>query len=205
MKRLAIALAAGLVAAPTAPAANELIFSRPEAFGGGVYAAPAKQLLTAGTQAAWSPSGAQLAVVAGAGAALHVVDPNGRNRALIAFGPVSSPDWSPDARKIVFERFGWIHTIDADGTDERRLARGRSPAWSPGGRKIVFVSDRSGTDDLFAVRAVGGGVARLTSGAGSETDPAWAPSGKRIAYATDESGAAEQDSMDRISHHHHFL
>lgn len=196
MKSLAIALAAGVVAAPTALGATELTFSRPEAFGGGVFAAPAKPLLTTGTQAAWSPNGAQLAVVAGAGAALHVVDPDGRNRALVAYGPVSSPDWSPDARRIAFERFGWLHTIDADGTDERRLARGRSPAWSPGGGKIAFVSDRGGSDDLFAIRAAGGGLQRLTSGAGSDTDPAWSPNGKRIAYAADQTGAAEIALLD---------
>jgi len=173
-----------------------LTFSRPEVFGGGVFAAPAKRLLATGTQAAWSPNGVQLAVVAGEGAALQVVDPDGRNRALIAFGPVASPDWSPDGRQLVFERFGWIHRIEADGTDERRLTRGRSPAWSPGGRKIVFVSDRAGTDDLWSIRAAGGGVERLTSSPGSETDPAWTPDARRLAYATDESGSAEIELLD---------
>jgi hypothetical protein len=191
-----IAVAAALIAAPPAQAAPELTFSRPEVFGGGVFAAPAKRLLASGTQAAWSPSGAQLAVVAGEGAALHLVDPDGRNRALIAFGPVSSPDWSPDGRRLVFERFGWLHRIDADGTDERRLARGRSPAWSPGGRKIVFVSDRAGTDDLWSIRAVGGGLQRLTSSPGSETDPSWSPDARRVAYATDETGVSEIALLD---------
>jgi Lysyl oxidase/WD40-like Beta Propeller Repeat len=196
VRRAVIAFAAMLVAAPTALAAPDLTFSRPEAFGGGVFAAPAKRLLTVGSQAAWSPNGAQLAVVAGEGAALHVVDPDGRNRALIAYGPVSSPDWSPDGRKLVFERFGWIHTIDADGTDERRLARGRTPAWSPGGRRIAFVSDRGGTDDLFTIRGAGGGLQQLTTGLGSETDPAWSPNGKRLAYTSDEAGAAEVALLD---------
>jgi hypothetical protein len=197
--RLAIAVAAALIAVPAASAASELTFSRPEAFGGGVFAAPAKRLLTTGSQAAWSPNGTQLAVVTGAGAALHLVDPDGRNRALVAFGPVSSPDWSPDGRSLVFERFGWIHRIDADGTDERRLTRGRSPAWSPGGRRIAFVSDRAGTDDLYAVRAAGGSLVQLTSGAGNETDPAWSPNGRRLAYATDETGAAELALLDLAS------
>jgi hypothetical protein len=196
VKRLATALVAAVIATPAAHAASELTFSRPEVFGGGVFAAPAKRLLATGTQAAWSPNGAQLAVVAGEGAALQVVDPDGRNRALTAFGPVSSPDWSPDGRQLVFERFGWIHTIDADGTDERRLTRGRSPAWSPGGRKIVFVSDRAGSDDLWSIRAAGGGVERLTSSPGSETDPAWTPDARRLAYATDESGSAEIELLD---------
>jgi Lysyl oxidase/WD40-like Beta Propeller Repeat len=196
VKRLLLAVAAAAIAAPAAHAASELTFSRPEVFGGGVFAAPAKRLLATGTQAAWSPNGAQLAVVAGEGAVLHLVDPDGRNRALIAYGPVSSPDWSPDGRRLVFERFGWIHRVDADGTDERRLARGRSPAWSPGGRRIAFVSDRAGTDDLWSIRATGGGLERLTSAPGSETDPAWSPNGRTLAHATDESGSAEIALLD---------
>jgi hypothetical protein len=191
VKRVALAVAVTLLAAPTAHAASELTFSRPELFGGGVFAAPAKRLLATGTQAAWSPNGTQLAVVAGQGAALHLVDPDGRNRAVVAFGPVSSPDWSPDGRQLVFERFGWIHTIDADGTDERRLARGRSPAWSPGGRRIAFVSERAGTDDLWSIRAAGRGLQQLTSSPANETDPAWSPDARTIAYATDETGIAE--------------
>ena len=196
MKRLAAAVVAAVIATPAAHAASELTFSRPEVFGGGVFAAPAKRLLATGTQAAWSPNGAQVAVVAGDGAALHVVDPDGRNRAAIAFGPVSSPDWSPDGRHLAFERFGWIHRIDADGTDERPLARGRSAAWSPGGRRIAFVSDRAGSDDLWSIRAVGGGFERLTSSPGNETDPAWSPDGRRLAYATDESGSTEIELLD---------
>ena len=187
MRRLALVLAAAAIAPPAALAGPELTFSRPEAFGGGVFTAAAKRLVRSGSQAAWSPNGRQLAVVAGDGAALHVVDADGRNRVLLAFGPVSSPDWSPDGRSLVFERFGWLHRIDADGTDERRFARGRSPAWSPGGRRIAFVSDRGGSDDLYAVRATGGGLRQLTSGIGGETDPAWSPNGRKLAYVTDES------------------
>jgi Tol biopolymer transport system component len=196
VRRLAAAVAATLIAAPAALAGPELTFSRPETFGGGVFSITGKRFLAKGSQAVWSPNGHQLAVVAGAGAALHVVDPDGRNRALLALGPASGPDWSPDGRHLVFERFGWIHRIDADGTDERRLARGRSPAWSPGGNRIVFVSDRTGDDDLWSIRAVGGGLQRLTSSPGNETDPAWAPDARRIAYATDETGTAELALLD---------
>jgi dipeptidyl aminopeptidase/acylaminoacyl peptidase len=194
-------LAAGLLATPSAFAASELTFSRPEAFGGGVFALVGgnPRHLVNGSGAVWSPDGRRIAVVAGAGAALRVVDPDGRYGALVALGPVSSTDWSPDAKKLVFERFGWIHVVDADGADERRLARGRSPAWSPGGRRIAFVSDRAGTDDLYAVRSTGGGLQQLTGGVGNESDPAWSPNGKRLAFVTDESGTPEIGLLDVAS------
>jgi Lysyl oxidase/WD40-like Beta Propeller Repeat len=203
VKRLALVLA--LVAAAPAQAATELTFSRPEAFGGGVFNVAAKRLLANGTQAAWSPDGRQLAVVSGDGAALHVVDEDRRSRVLLAFGPVSSPDWSPDGRALVFERFGWLHRIDADGTDERKLARGRNPAWSPGGRRIAFVSDRAGTDDLYAIKATGGGLVRLTTGIGSETDPSWSPNGRSLAFVSDETGAAEVAVLAVASRKHGLL
>ena len=192
-RRALVVLAAALAAPATAQAATELTYSRPETFGGGVFmlASGKPRHLVNGSGAAWSPDGRRIAVVTGAGAALRVVDPDGRYGAIVALGPVSSPDWSPDARKLVFERFGWIHVVDGDGTDERRIARGTSPAWSPGGRRIAFVSDRNGTDDVYAVRAAGGGLQQLTSGAGNESDPAWSPNGKRLAFVADETGTAE--------------
>ena len=199
MKKLAVlCLTAAAIAPTTAFAGPTLTFSRPEAFGGGVFmlSSGSPRRIVEGSSAAWSPDGRRIAVVAGDDAALHVVDADGRFRAPVAFGPVASPDWSPDGRKLVFERFGWIHTIEADGTDERRIVRGRSPAWSPGGRRIAFVSDRGGTDDLYALRAVGGGLQQLTSGLGNESDPAWAPNGKRLAFVTDEAGAPEIGLLD---------
>ena len=49
-----------------------------------------------------------------------------------------------------------------------------APTWSPDGRRIAFIGDRDGPDELFAMRANGTGLVRLT---GRETEidtPAWA-------------------------------
>ncbi len=58
-----------------------------------------------------------------------------------------SPDFSPDGERIVFHRMvGYpyggpyeIYTINPDGSDPRRLARGWEPTFSPDGKKIAFV------------------------------------------------------------------
>jgi Tol biopolymer transport system component len=61
----------------------------------------------------------------------------------------SSPNWSPNGRRIAF-RMGLggpahIATMRADGSDVRQLTRGpwkdHEPAYSPDGKQIVFVRD----------------------------------------------------------------
>ena len=47
----------------------------------------------------------------------------------------AQPFWSPDGRKIAFERQSDIHVMNADGSGQRKLTRGArresQPVWSP--------------------------------------------------------------------------
>ena len=102
------------------------------------------------------------------------------------------PTWSPDGRRIAFERDGDLFTIAADGRDVRRLTSGpgddRLPAWSPDGRRIAFASGRDGNEDLYIVAAEGGEPRRLTHDSADDAAPAWSPDGRFLAFVSNRGG-----------------
>jgi len=61
-------------------------------------------------------------------------------------GDDRSPAWSPDGRRVAFDRTlsgEWsIHVMLADGTNVRRLFGGARPRWSPDGKRLVGISHR---------------------------------------------------------------
>jgi hypothetical protein len=87
----------------------------------------------------------------------------------------------------------------ADGSAEVRLTDDSgtdgTPAWSPDGRTIVFVSDRTGSDQIWLMNADGSGQTQLTHGEGANQVPAYSPDGTRIAFVSDRSGSVEVWSM----------
>lgn len=50
-----------------------------------------------------------------------------------------NPDWSPDGRRLIFDRARRMYTVSRAGRGLRRLAgTGIYPAWAPSGRRIAF-------------------------------------------------------------------
>lgn len=75
-------------------------------------------------------------------------------------------------------------------------ARDRAPRWSPDGSQIAFLSERSGSAQVW-VLPVGGGEARqLTRHKGLSGPPVWAPDGRRLALTVQMADAVEAEGKD---------
>ena len=128
---------------------------------------------------------------------LWVMGADGSNpRGLASEG--SSPSWSPDSRRIAYERDGQIRAINVDGTGDARLTNQRfgasQPAWSPAGDRIAFLTaiddppDRPANRHIFLMNPDGSALENLTRGRGDDDRPIWSPDGSKIAFLFSEGG-----------------
>jgi len=106
--------------------------------------------------------------------------------------------WSPDG--------AWLALSVAEGTNSDvvilygdtgeehvRLtdhpAVDTSPTWSPDGRRLAFVSDRSGSPQIWLASLSTGDLKRVSRG-GYVTSPDWSPLGETLLYAKQVSASA---------------
>jgi len=97
-------------------------------------------------------------------------------------GTWMSLDLSPDGGTIVFDLLGDIYTVPATGGAATRVTSGSGfdgqPRYSPDGRSIVFVSDRSGSENLYLIDPDGENLRPLTRGRNQAyISPDWTPDG----------------------------
>jgi len=110
------------------------------------------------------------------------------------------PAWSPNGKRIAFDRDGHIFTMRADGTHLKKLTKGKhfhgkpfqdaGPAWSPSGKRLVFwrrYETSKLPSDLFTIRSDGTDLQELKTPDLDEFDPTWSPKGNRIAFTAREA------------------
>jgi hypothetical protein len=135
-----------------------------------------------------------------------------------AIAPGNWPDWSPDGKKIVFERFiaedpFWgreveLFTIDPATGVETQLTtpvgganNNSQPAWSPNGNTIAYTKYAPGGTDcstyyvVYLMDASGNPIGPLACPPPGETmtnagsEPTWSPTGQEIAFVRQKRGA----------------
>jgi Tol biopolymer transport system component/tRNA A-37 threonylcarbamoyl transferase component Bud32 len=103
--------------------------------------------------------------------------------------PAERPNLSPDDEWIAFNTTGVqedIYVIRTNGQERRQLTndvfKDRQPRWSPDGKTLVFYSNRSGSYEIWTIRADGSQLRQLTDTPGvSMIHPVWSFDGTRIA------------------------
>jgi imidazolonepropionase-like amidohydrolase/Tol biopolymer transport system component len=107
-----------------------------------------------------------------------------------------SLDVSPDGRTIVFELLGDLYVLPITGGKAQRITSGMAldtqPRFSPDGDRILFVSDRSGSENLWTLErgktiddtteeSAQTGLRAVTRGKdASYASPEWSPDGKYV-------------------------
>lgn len=96
----------------------------------------------------------------------------------------TSPDLSPDGSTLLFARYGDIWRVPTKGGRAVRLtthyANDSQPKYSPDGAKIAFVSDRSGSRQVYVMNARGGEPTQLTFHTEGYSLQDWYPDGESL-------------------------
>lgn len=110
----------------------------------------------------------------------------------VSEGTWISLDVSPHGNQIVFELAGDVYAVPMQGGDAKRLASGLAfqsqPRFSPDGNQIAFISDESGSENIWIMDADGmhpRQVTKLTHP--FLMTPEWSADGKYI-YVTQSDG-----------------
>jgi Tol biopolymer transport system component len=149
---------------------------------------------------AWDPTGSRIAFSRQLKNSetfdLFTMNADGTNKNEIRISGAANnrqPDWSPGGQ-IAFVRSlraadtSNIFVVNEDGSGLAQLTEtptpgfDAAPAWSPTGAQIAFVSDRSGSPQLYVMDPSGVTETQLTFDPCFAANPTWKPDGSELVY-----------------------
>ncbi len=100
-------------------------------------------------------------------------------------GTWMSVDVHPDGKTIMFDMMGDLYTIPISGGNATQVTKGMAydvhPRYSPDGNSIVFISDKSGSDNIWTIDLTSKEDRQLTKGVNQKHFSAdWSPDGEYI-------------------------
>ncbi len=114
---------------------------------------------------------------------------SGRGKVVKVDRRVTNYEIGPDGQRALFGARGDIFTVPAKHGNTRNLTmtpgiHERSSKWSPDGRTIAFISDRSGTEEIWLMNQDGTGEpSQLTTGGDTyKYEIRWSPDGSKILW-----------------------
>jgi TolB protein len=160
---------------------------------------------------AWSPDGDRVAFQSFRGNETNIEVISLKDGTSLRFpspiGQNSAPAWSPDGQRIAFtstrgNRGSELYVAEANGRNITRIAPrvsagtsgDLSPTWNPAtGHQIAFVSDRSGSQQIYRMNDDGTSLTRLIDEGGDAEMPAWSRDGNFLAFTWKKSGTSHYD------------
>ena len=135
---------------------------------------------------------------------------------MMALKRVNEPVVSPDGKWVAFSavdvnlekntKTSHLWVIAAGGGDAKQLTSGPGedrPRWSPDGKKLAFVSDRDGTQQIWAwdfnptTVSLPGDPAKITSLSTSADGEIWSPDGSTILFTSEVFPECTDDACNK--------
>lgn len=125
----------------------------------------------------------------GDGRQIYVTDAHAQTIRRLTGGATekSMARWSPNGKRIAYAALEGsetlLYTMNADGSEAKRIGPGMMPSWSPAGDALVFVAGQ--VPQLYTIPMNGGEMQVLLPNiVAGVFYPLWSPTGDAIAYGT---------------------